>query len=198
MALVYLVWVCPAATAQDYGDFDFEDDPYTDSSDGFSEESGGGGGGEMDDGYSSQPQQDGFSDFQEEGGYSEESPEIAPVPGNTGSSRSNLSVDRQQLPLNAAWGAATGLLIGSWFALINNTDNRATLRSIGLGTVLGTLLGITVGMKSVFLPPSGQAQALSPNSLFDGSSDWLALSPHPTPDSGLPTPLPLLHYGFRF
>lgn len=63
-----------------------------------------------------------------------------------------LSEERDELPLNIAWGAGTGLLIGGWFALISEGDNRETQRSIGMGIVTGILLGALVGTRTVFLP----------------------------------------------
>ena len=71
-----------------------------------------------------------------------------------------LGKERDTLPLNIAWGAGTGLLIGGWFALIGEGDNRQTQRSIGLGIVTGILLGVAVGTRTVFNPdaprPVGQ------------------------------------------
>jgi hypothetical protein len=62
--------------------------------------------------------------------------------------------EREQFPLNAAWGGATGLLLGGWFALLNAGDNRSTLQSIGTGVVLGIALGIAVGARTVINPDS--------------------------------------------
>ena len=78
--------------------------------------------------------------------------------------------EKQLLPLNVAWGAGTGLLIGGWFALIDEGDDRSTQRAIGLGAVLGALLGMTVGLKTVIAPdapraasiPSEQSQQILP------------------------------------
>jgi hypothetical protein len=62
--------------------------------------------------------------------------------------------EREQFPLNAAWGGATGLLLGGWFAMLNAGDNRSTLQSVGTGVVLGVLLGIAVGARTVINPDS--------------------------------------------
>ena len=99
------------------------------------------------------------SDFSEGNTYEEESP-IPPIgsdaaaPTTAGGRQRQLTIqgDKQHLPLNVAWGAGTGLLIGGWFALVNEGDNRATQRSIGLGIVLGTILGAGVGMRSLLIP----------------------------------------------
>lgn len=63
-----------------------------------------------------------------------------------------LGQERETLPLNVAWGAGTGLLIGGWYALIAEGDNRDTQRSIGVGIVAGIILGIAVGTRSLFNP----------------------------------------------
>lgn len=73
-----------------------------------------------------------------------------------------LEQEREQLPLNAAWGAGTGLLIGGWFALIGNSDDRDTQRSIGLGSVLGALLGVFVGTQILIDPDAPRAAKNEP------------------------------------
>jgi hypothetical protein len=108
----------------------------------------------------------GFSrdeDFTEGDQYVDES-FLAPGSSVTaGSRRVELRMvgEREALPMNGAWGAGTGLLIGGWFALINQGDNRATQRSIGMGIVLGAIIGVTVGLKTVINPnaPSALGQS---------------------------------------
>lgn len=63
-----------------------------------------------------------------------------------------LTGERDLLPLNAAWGAGTGLLIGGWLAFIDNGTSRDTQRAIGLGIVVGALIGVAVGTKGLFAP----------------------------------------------
>lgn len=67
-----------------------------------------------------------------------------------------LQDDRSDLPLNIAWGGGTGLLLGGWFALINEGDNRDTQRAIGLGVVLGVIAGALIGTRSVFSPDAAR------------------------------------------
>ena len=73
-----------------------------------------------------------------------------------------LAGERDMLPMNIAWGAATGGLIGSWFAITQGGNQRATLRAVGLGLVLGAALGLTVGMRSVINPNSVRAAEEAP------------------------------------
>ena len=97
--------------------------------------------------------------------------------------------EREMLPLNAAWGAGTGLVIGGWFALINQGTSRETQRSLGLGVVLGTIVGLLVGARSLVAPDSPTA-----------------VGPLPTPGSLDPSPmampaqpfLPLASFSMRF
>ena len=98
-----------------------------------------------------------------------------------------LEGEQRLLPLNVSWGAGTGLLIGGWFALIENGDDRSTQRSIGLGVVLGALLGVTVGLKTLIAPDAPRAALLK-------------RTPEPLPPAGgslaALQPLPPLSFGF--
>lgn len=75
----------------------------------------------------------------------------------------SLGAERQTLPLNVAWGAGTGLLIGGWFALIGQGNNRQTQRSIGMGIVTGILLGMAVGTRTLFDPNAPKAAQVGDN-----------------------------------
>ena len=97
----------------------------------------------------------GEEDFTEGGEFIDESTLSPGEQGITaGARQSELRTlgEREKLPMNAAWGAGTGLLIGGWFALINAGTNRETQRAMGLGVVAGTLIGITVGVKTLIAP----------------------------------------------
>jgi hypothetical protein len=76
------------------------------------------------------------------------------------------------------------LLLGGWFALIDEGDDRSTQRSIGLGAVLGALLGMTVGLKTVIAPNAPRAASLgsspSQKTILSVASDSL---PRPPPFS---------------
>ena len=75
----------------------------------------------------------------------------------------SLGRDREVLPLNVAWGAGTGLVIGGWYALISEGDNRSTQRTIGMSIVAGILLGAAIGTRTLFDPnaprPAGVGDA---------------------------------------
>jgi len=126
---------------------DFPDDGFSDT-DEFAPETGGGAGrGEEEPGA---------------GGYVEESQ----VPGrgiDLGSRASQLKRGQEgkMLPMNLAWGAATGLLIGGWLALLNAGDNRSNLQSIGTGIVVGSLIGIAVGARLTINPDAPVPQSAS-------------------------------------
>lgn len=79
-----------------------------------------------------------------------------------------LGKDRDILPLNIAWGAGTGLLLGGWFALIAEGDNRDTQRSIGVGIVAGILMGVAVGTRTLFNPDAPRPTADAPRPAADG------------------------------
>ncbi len=103
-------------------------------------------------------------DFTEGGQFVDEESELSPAGISISGRRTQLRVrdERQLLPRNVAWGAGTGLLIGGWFALIESGSDRQTQRSIGLGIVLGAILGMTVGLKTVIAPDAPRAAMLHP------------------------------------
>lgn len=112
--------------------------------------------------------QRGTDDFTDGGRFIDEDAPVAPQRGS-----GNLTIDRRRtelrlqgeresLPLNTAWGAGTGLVIGSWFALIEGGDDRDTQRFIGMGIVLGAILGITLGMKTLIAPSAPSAVQATP------------------------------------
>ncbi|MBI4084021.1 MAG: hypothetical protein HY423_15570 [Candidatus Lambdaproteobacteria bacterium] len=158
-AALHLATATPARAQFFTDEFGGQGTEFTDADEAFAEDTG-------------QPGEPGApttrDDFTSGGEYVEES-RIAPggqtVTESGRRTQLRLAGDKEMLPFNAAWGGGTGLLIGGWFALIQNGDNRSTLRSVGLGTVLGTVIGIAVGMKTLITP--GAPVALS---LYDPGS----------------------------
>lgn len=68
-----------------------------------------------------------------------------------------LAGERDELLINIAWGVGTGLMIGGWYALINEGDNRETQRALGLGMVLGSIMGTLVGSRTLFFPDAARS-----------------------------------------
>ncbi len=64
-----------------------------------------------------------------------------------------LAEERQNAVANISYGAGTGLMIGTWFAFIQQeTNTRNQFRTIGTSTVLGGVLGTMLGTRSVWDP----------------------------------------------
>jgi len=67
--------------------------------------------------------------------------------------RELLSQEGKAVPSNLGYGAGTGLMIGTWFAFIRKeTNTRQQFRTIGTSTVVGALIGIMLGTRSVWDP----------------------------------------------
>ncbi len=66
--------------------------------------------------------------------------------------RNFLAEEKANFAPNVLYGVGTGLMIGGWFALLTATTSRDTLRSIGLGIVLGGVMGAVIGGRSVITP----------------------------------------------
>jgi len=67
--------------------------------------------------------------------------------------RELLSKEGKDAPSNLGYGAGSGLMIGTWFAFIRKeTNTRQQFRTIGTSTVLGAIVGILLGTRSVWNP----------------------------------------------
>jgi len=67
--------------------------------------------------------------------------------------RELLSQEGKNAPSNLGYGAGTGLMMGTWFAFIRKeTNTRQQFRTIGSSTVLGAVVGIMLGTRSVWNP----------------------------------------------
>jgi hypothetical protein len=99
--------------------------------------------------------------------------------------QTRLKEDRNQMPQNLGWGAATGLLLGGWVALLNAGDNRSNLQNIGTGVVIGAVVGAFIGARYAFLPdlpvPQGASNdtpPANPTSKTTTTSPLIALDTH--------------------
>ena len=67
--------------------------------------------------------------------------------------RELLQRERQQSIANIGYGAGTGLMIGGWSAFIaQETTTRNQWRTIGTSTVLGGVIGLLLGTRSIWDP----------------------------------------------
>ncbi len=150
--------------SDDYGEMDEfmqDDDGFSDDSgfseDGLLEEPGMDGG--FDDGFDA-PTGDGFVDDEEFGLDAESQFQLSEL-----AQRELIQVERQQSTANIGYGAGTGLLLGTWFAFITQeTSTRDQFRTIGSGTVLGALVGVMLGTRSLWNPSAPRPTANHQNS----------------------------------
>ena len=89
--------------------------------------------------------------------------------------RELLSKEGKEAPSNLGYGAGTGLMMGTWFAFIRKeTTTRQQFRTIGTSTVLGALVGIMLGTRSVWDPGAPRPEEISePTGFIQTFSGWL-------------------------
>jgi hypothetical protein len=81
---------------------------------------------------------------------------------------SALEREKEMLPDNIMYGIGTGAMLGGWFALVMGEEARENVRFLTVGTLVGALLGVAVGYKSLFM---SQRASLSPE-LQRLQPDW--------------------------
>ncbi len=148
----------------DYGDMDEfmqDDDGFSNDSgfseDGFLADPGFDGGL---DGSFDTPAGDGFMDDDEFGLDAESQLQLSEL-----SQRELIVVERQQATANIGYGAGTGLMLGTWFAFITQeSSTRDQFRTIGSGSVLGALVGMMLGTRSLWNPSAPRPTANHQNS----------------------------------
>ena len=167
-------------------DFGSAGNEFSTSDDVFTEDTGTG------DGFTSPPEDySGGGEFVEEGKAAAAGARSTEITIAGRRTQLRLVGEKEQLPFNGAWGAGTGLLIGGWIALINDGSNRETQRSIGLGIVLGTLVGLAVGTKSLIAPNAPQPVSFNGPAPGEERAPLLAYAPPPAETT-------LLHLQLRF
>ena len=162
---------------------DFSDDPLMlDESDEFGFEQLGGDDFQSDD-FGTQPTQDPFepSDSQfdsgdqyfDEGAFSDETEST--LKDDLLDRRELLSQEGKDAPSNLGYGAGTGLMIGTWFAFIRKeTNTRQQFRTIGTSTVLGAVIGIMLGTRSVWDPDAPRPEeSAEPTAFMHSPAGWL-------------------------
>ena len=81
--------------------------------------------------------------------------------------RELLSKEGKEAPSNLSYGAGTGLMMGTWFAFIRKeTTTRKQFRTIGTSTVLGALVGIMLGTRSVWDPGAPRPEEMPESTRF--------------------------------
>ena len=148
----------------DYGDMDEfmqDDDGFSNDSgfseDGFLADPGFDGG--LDNSFDT-PAGDGFMDDDEFGLDTESQLQLSEL-----TQRELIVVERQQATANIGYGAGTGLMLGTWFAFITQeSSTRDQFRTIGSGSVLGALVGMMLGTRSLWNPSAPRPTANHQNS----------------------------------
>ena len=179
MAIIFLTVSCVVDIAAQ----DFSDDPLMlDESDEFGFEQLGGDDFQSDD-FGTQPAQDLFepSDSQfdsgdqylDEGAFSDETEST--LKDDLLVRRELLSQEGKDAPSNLGYGAGTGLMIGTWFAFIRKeTNTRQQFRTIGTSTVLGAVIGIMLGTRSVWDPGAPRPEeSAEPTAFMHSPAGWL-------------------------
>ena len=88
--------------------------------------------------------------------------------------RELLSQEGKDAPSNLGYGAGTGLMMGTWFAFIRKeTNTRQQFRTIGSSTVLGAVVGIMLGTRSVWNPGAPRPEDnFQPTSFIPNTTGW--------------------------
>ena len=179
LAIIFLT----VSSVVDIAAQDFSDDPLMlDESDEFGFEQFGGDDFQSDD-FGSQPAQDLFepSDSQfdsgeqyfDEGAFSDETEST--LKDDLLVRRELLSQEGKDAPSNLGYGAGTGLMIGTWFAFIRKeTNTRQQFRTIGSSTVIGAVIGIMLGTRSVWDPGAPRPEeSAEPTAFMHSPAGWL-------------------------
>ena len=106
------------------------------------------------------PQFDSGNNYLDEGAFSDET-ELT-LKDDLIVRRELLSKEGKEAPSNLGYGAGAGLMMGTWFAFIRReTNTRQQFRTIGTSTVLGALIGVMLGTRSVWNPGAPRPDDIS-------------------------------------
>ena len=179
LAIIFLT----VSSVVDIAAQDFSDDPLMlDESDEFGFEQLGGDDFQSDD-FGTQPAQDllepsdpqfdSGDQYFDEGAFSDETEST--LKDDLLVRRELLSQEGKDAPSNLGYGAGTGLMIGTWFAFIRKeTNTRQQFRTIGTSTVLGAVIGIMLGTRSVWDPGAPRPEeSAEPTAFMHSPAGWL-------------------------
>ena len=111
------------------------------------------------------PQFDSGKNYLDEGAFSDETEST--LKGDLIVRREILSKEGKDAPSNLGYGAGTGLMIGTWFAFIRQeTNTRQQFRTIGTSTVLGAVIGVMLGTRSVWNPGAPRPEDITEPTSF--------------------------------
>jgi hypothetical protein len=115
---------------------------------------------------------DSTDQYLDEGAFSDESEST--LKDDLIARRELLSQEGKAAPSNLGYGAGTGLMIGTWFAFIRKeTNTRQQFRTIGSSTVVGALIGIMLGTRSVWDPGAPRPEDdASPTGFSQSPAGW--------------------------
>jgi len=131
-------------------------------------------------GFGTQPGQDPVDsqfdsdgEYLDEGSFSDETEST--LKDDLLARREILSKEGKDAPSNLGYGAGTGLMMGTWFAFIRKeTNTRQQFRTIGTSTVLGALIGIMLGTRSVWNPGAPRPdESPDPTGFLHTPAGWL-------------------------
>ena len=119
------------------------------------------------------PQFDSGNNYLDEGAFSDETEST--LKDDLIVRRELLSKEGKEAPSNLGYGAGSGLMMGTWFAFIRKeTNTRQQFRTIGTSTVLGALIGVMLGTRSVWNPSAPRPGGISePTGFIQTPSGWL-------------------------
>ena len=84
--------------------------------------------------------------------------------------RELLQREKQQSVANIGYGAGTGLIIGAWSAFITQTNTtRNQWRTVGTSTIIGGIIGMLIGTRSIWDPAAARPNIGS----TDSNADWV-------------------------
>ena len=120
----------------------------------------------------SDPQFDSEDQYFDEGAFSDETEST--LKDDLLVRRELLSQEGKDAPSNLGYGAGTGLMIGTWFAFIRKeTNTRQQFRTIGTSTVLGAVIGIMLGTRSVWDPGAPRPEeSAEPTAFMHSPAGW--------------------------
>jgi len=100
-----------------------------------------------------------------------------------------IEKDKQLMPDNIIYGIGTGAVIGGWLALVQGQDARQNVQYLSIGILTGSLIGMLIGTKSLYLPSTQPISSIDENRLLgqnDNPHNFARLNPGNADSAGSP------------